>query len=139
MRGNKKGLAPSMVYLIIITQQPKMKIVKRILIVVVIIIAIPFVLAFFVPREFESEREIVGDKPLSEVFDYVQYVDNQENFGIWQLSEPEAKVEREGTDGTVGYRYSWDGDKVGKGSQTITNIIKNEKVETELDFGFGVP
>lgn len=116
-----------------------MKIIKRILIVVVIIIAIPFVLAFFVPREFQSESEIVVDKPISEVFDYVQYVDNQDSFGVWQLSDPDAKVEREGTDGTVGYRYSWEGDKVGKGSQTITNIIKNEKVETELDFGFGEP
>ena len=104
-----------------------------------ILVAIPFVLALFVSREFQSEREIVIDKPVHEVFDYVKYVKNQDDFGVWQLSDPDMKTNSEGTDGTVDFKYSWDGKKVGKGSQTITNVVQNEKVETELDFGFGEP
>lgn len=116
-----------------------MKILKRIIIVLLIIIAIPLLVALFVSKEFHSEREIVIDKPSWEVFDYIKYVKNQDNYGVWQLSDPEAKFKEEGTDGTVGYKYSWDGKKVGKGTQSITNVLHNEKLETELDFGFGEP
>ncbi len=116
-----------------------MKTLKKILIVLLILIAIPFIVALFVSKEFKVEKEIVIDKPESEVFDYVKYIRNQDNYGVWQLSDPEAKITEEGTDGTVGYTYSWDGKKVGKGTQTITHIVENEKLETELDFGFGNP
>lgn len=116
-----------------------MKILKKIVIALLAIIAIPLIVALFVSKDFKSEREIVINKPQNEVFDYIKYVRNQDNYGVWQLSDPEAKIVEEGTDGTVGYKYSWDGKKVGKGSQTITNIIENEKLETALDFGFGEP
>lgn len=116
-----------------------MKTLKKILIVILVIIAIPLVLALFIKKEFQSEREIVIDRPVTQVFDYVKHVRNQDNFGIWQLSDPEATLLANGTDGTVGFTYSWDGEKVGKGSQTITEIIEGERVETLLDFGFGKP
>lgn len=116
-----------------------MKILKKILIVLLAIIAIPLIVALFVKKDFKSEREIVIDRPVSQVFDYVKYVQNQDNYGKWQLSDPEASLVAEGTDGTVGFKYSWDGKKVGKGSQTITGLVDGEKVETELDFGFGEP
>ncbi len=116
-----------------------MKTFKKILIVLLAIIAIPLIIALFVKKEFTSEREIIIDRPVSQVYDYVKYVQNQDNFGKWQLSDPEAKLVSEGTDGTVGFTYRWDGDKVGKGSQTITGLVEDEKVETELDFGFGEP
>lgn len=116
-----------------------MKSLKQLLIVLLIIIAIPFIVALFIPREFKAERDIVIGKPIREVFDYVKYVRNQDNFGIWQLSDPNSTVKEEGIDGTVGYAHHWDGKKVGKGSQTITEIIESEKMETQLDFGFGEP
>lgn len=116
-----------------------MKILKKIIIILLIIIAIPLVLALFVSKEFKSEGEIVIQKPVTEVYDYVRYIKNQDNFGVWQLSDPEMKTTEEGTDGTVGFKYSWEGKKTGNGSQTLINIVDNEKVETELDFGFGNP
>lgn len=116
-----------------------MKTLKKILIVLLIIIAIPLIIALFVKKDFHTEREIVIDRPVSQVYDYVKYVQNQDNFGKWQLMDPEATLVASGTDGTVGFKYSWDGDKVGKGSQTITGLVEDEKVETELDFGFGEP
>ena len=116
-----------------------MKILRNIFIVLLILVAIPLVLALFVPREFQSERDIIIDKPVHEVFEYVKYVKNQDEFGVWQLSDSDMKTKSEGTDGTVDFKYSWEGDKVGKGSQTITEIVENIKVETALDFGFGEP
>lgn len=111
-----------------------MKILKKILIVLLIIIAIPLIIALFVPKEFKSEGEIVINKPKQEVFDYVKYVKNQDNFGVWQLSDPDMKTTSEGTDGTVGFKYSWDSEKLGKGAQVITNIIEGERMESDMFF-----
>lgn len=116
-----------------------MKVLKRILVVIAIIIAIPLVVALFVPKEFNSERSIVIDKPKSQVFEYIRFVRNQDNFGVWQLSDPDLKYTEEGVDGTVGYKYSWDGEVTGKGSQKIVEISSPDSIVTELDFGMGEP
>ncbi|HRO45431.1 SRPBCC family protein [Agriterribacter sp.] len=116
-----------------------MKVVKKILFVLLGLIALLLVVALFVPKAFKSERQIVINKPRQEVFNYLKYVKNQDNFGVWQKADPEMKTSSEGTDGQVGFKYSWDGEKVGKGSQTITKIVEGERIETELDFGFGDP
>ncbi|MEI2273317.1 SRPBCC family protein [Sphingobacterium sp. ML3W] len=116
-----------------------MKIVKKILIVLVILIAIPLIVALFVPKDFDAKSEITIDKPKQEVFNYVKMLRNQDYFGVWQLSDPQMKKSEQGTDGQVGFKYSWDGEKVGKGSQTITRIVDGETIETSLDFGFGEP
>src|SRR5690606_22220793 len=96
-----------------------MKTLKKIVIVLLIIIAIPLIIALFLPKEFESEGQIVINKPKQEVFDYIKYVKNQDNFGKWQLSDPDMQTTSEGTDGTVGFIYSWNREKQGKGEQYI--------------------
>jgi hypothetical protein len=116
-----------------------MKILKKILIILAIIIVIPFIVALFVKKDFVSEAELTINRPKQEVFEYIKYIKNQDNFGVWQLSDPDMKTTSEGTDGTVGFKYSWDGKKTGKGSQAITNIVDGERMESSLDFGFGEP
>ena len=111
-----------------------MKTLKKIIIVLLIIIAIPLIVALFVPREFNSGNEIVIAKPKQEVFDYIKYVKNQDNFGVWQLMDPDMETTEEGTDGTVGFRYSWDSKKLGKGAQVITNIVEGERMESNMFF-----
>jgi len=116
-----------------------MKILKKILIVLAIIIAIPLITAIFVSKDFSAQSEITINKPKQEVFNYVKMLKNQDNFGVWQLSDPQMKKTEQGVDGQVGYKSSWDGKKVGKGSQTITKIVEGETIETTLDFGMGEP
>lgn len=111
-----------------------MKTLKKIIIVLLIIIAIPLIVALFVPNESTSKGEIVINKPKQEVFDYIKYVKNQDNFGVWQLSDPDMKTTSEGEDGTVGFKYSWDSKELGKGAQVITNIIENERMESDMFF-----
>lgn len=111
-----------------------MKTLKRILIILAIIIAIPLIAALFVKREFTSERQITIDKPREEVFDYIKHLNNQKNYDTWHKMDPEAQTTTRGTDGTVGFVYAWDGEKIGKGEQEITNIEENERVDTELRF-----
>ena len=116
-----------------------MKVLKRIIIALLVIIAIPLIAALFISKDFQSQSEIVIDKPIAEVYDYVKYVKNQDNFGVWQLSDPEMKTSETGTDGTVGFKYSWEGEKTGTGAQSITNLVDNQRVDTELDFNMGEP
>ena len=111
-----------------------MKTLTKIIIVLLIVIAIPFIVALFVSREFNSEGEIVIHKPKQEVFDYVKYIKNQDNFGVWQLSDPDMKKTEEGEDGTVGFKYSWESEKLGKGKQVITAIVDGESMESDLFF-----
>lgn len=114
-----------------------MKIVKRILIVVAILIAIPLILALFTKKDYAVERTIVINKPKQEVFDYVKHIKNQDNFSVWTKLDPGMKKEFRGTDGTVGFVYAWDskGDQgAGAGEQTITKITDGERVDLGLHF-----
>lgn len=116
-----------------------MSLLKKILLGLLGLVAVLLIIAAFLPKTFKAEGSIVINRPQQEVFDYVKYVKNQDNYGKWNLMDPEMKKTYEGTDGTVGFKYTWDGKKVGKGSQTILKISEGEEIETELDFGFGDP
>lgn len=111
-----------------------MKTLKKIVIVLLILIAIPLVVALFVPNKSTSEGQVVINKPKQEVFDYIKYVKNQDNFGVWQLSDPNMDTTEEGQDGTVGFKYSWDSEKLGKGAQVITAIVEGERMESDMFF-----
>lgn len=112
-----------------------MKIVKKILIVVAVIIALPFVIALFVKSDYLMEQEIIINKPKQQVFDYIKVLKNEENYNVWVMADPTMKKQIKGTDGTVGCIYTWDGnDEVGAGEQEIKSIVEGEKVITELRF-----
>lgn len=113
-----------------------MKFLKRLLFIVAALIALLLIVALFVKKEFETEREIVINKPKQIVFDYVKLLKNQNNFSKWASMDPEMKKDFRGTDGTVGFVSAWDSDKkdVGKGEQEITAIKEGERIDYELRF-----
>ena len=113
-----------------------MKILKKIFLFILAIIVIALIAALFVNKEMKAEREIVINKPKQEVFDYIKYVKNQDNYSKWNKMDPAMKKSYSGTDGTVGFNYAWDSDKddVGKGSQTITAIKEGERLDCDLHF-----
>jgi len=112
-----------------------MKILKTILIVIVVLIAIPLIIALFVSKEYVVSSEITINKPSQQVFDYVKQLRNQENYNKWVMADPNMKKDLRGTDGTVGFVYAWDGnDDVGKGEQEITRIEEGKEINTQLRF-----
>ncbi len=113
-----------------------MKAVKIIIIALVVIIAIPLVTALFVKGEYAVEREIVINKPKQEVFDYIKYLKNQDNYSKWATMDPDMKKSYRGTDGTVGFVSAWESevDSVGRGEQEIKNILEGERIDFELRF-----
>lgn len=113
-----------------------MKILKRILFLILALIALALIVAIFVNKEYSLEREITVNRPKTEVFDYVRYLKNQDNYSVWSLMDPDMKKEFTGVDGTVGFVSAWESDdkQVGKGEQEITGIVEGERIDYELRF-----
>ena len=87
-------------------------------------------------KEMLIEKSIIIDRPQNEVFNYLKYTKNQNQFSVWNMKDPNQKVSEKGTDGTVGFVYSWDSQNknVGAGSQEIKKLVENETIEYELRF-----
>lgn len=111
-----------------------MKLLKKILFVVLGIIALILITALIAPKEFSGQSEITIQKPKQEVYNYIKFLKNQENYGIWHRLDPNMKVREEGVDGMVGFTYKWQSDNrmVGNGRQVITKLIEGESMESAL-------
>lgn len=86
--------------------------------------------------ELFVSKEITINKSKKEVFDFLKFCKNQDKFSVWNMKDPNQKTTNSGTDGTVGFIYSWDSkDKnVGAGSQEIMTFKDNSIIEYELRF-----
>src|SRR5690349_1513836 len=104
-----------------------MKLLKRILIGILTVIVLLLITALFVKKDYRVEREVVVNKPKGEVFNYVKYSRNQDQFNKWITMDPKIQKSYKGTDGTVGFVYAWESEgKAGKGEQQITGIREGE-------------
>ena len=113
-----------------------MKVLKNILIVIVTIILLVLVIAALAPSDIYVKRDVTINKSKSEVFDYVKYLKNQDEFSTWSKIDPNMKKEFVGVDGTVGFVSAWDSDHpdVGKGEQEIIKIDPENQIDYELRF-----
>lgn len=111
-----------------------MKIIKGILLGILILVVLALVLALFAPKRFDADGDIVINRSSQEVFNYVKYLKNQENYAVWYKMDPAATRTYSGVDGTVGATVEWDGEKTGQGRQVITNIVNGQRIESELFF-----
>jgi hypothetical protein len=99
------------------------------------IIALLLIIGLFMKREHYVNREIIINAPRQKVFDYLKLLKNQEKFNKHAMAGPDRKKEFKGTDGTVGFIYSWNGNKnAGEGEKEIKNIIEGKRIETEIRF-----
>ena len=87
-------------------------------------------------KEMIIVKSIVIDKPIAETFGFLKNCANQERFSVWNMKDPTKAISYKGIDGTEGFVYSWDSKNknVGAGSQEITKIITNERIEYALNF-----
>ncbi len=106
-----------------------------ILLVLAGIIALLLIMALFMKREHYVKREIIINAPRQKVFDYLKLLKNQDKFNKWAKVDPDRNWEFKGTDGTVGFIISWNGNKnAGEGEKEITNIIEGKRIETQIRF-----
>ena len=110
---------------------------KKILWVVVGLIAAVLLFGVLLPSERSVERSIVIDAPVVEIFEQVNDLEENRNWSPWEEDDPTATFEYGPKVAGVGAWYTWEGDKVGKGKLTIVDVVKNERIDNELDFGGG--
>ena len=108
------------------------------MIVFYILSAIVFLLIILVliaPKQYDIKRHIVINKPKNEVFQYLKFIKNQDEWSPWKKKDPTMKQTFLGEDGQVGFISKWQGNKdVGMGEQEILSINENEYIKTKLRF-----
>jgi len=113
-----------------------MKTILKILGVIILLIVLYVVFAMIAfSKNGHFERSVVINAPKEKVW---QHVGSTKAFNEWN---PFAKADKNivitysGTPGTVGDSYHWKGnDQVGEGEQSVTAIVPNEKMSSDLHF-----
>lgn len=109
---------------------------KKLMFVVLTIIAIPSVVAVFVSKSYDVEREVVINKPKAEVFNYIKRLKNQNYYSKWAQIDPDMIKTYRGIDGEVGFISAWNStnEDVGQGEQEIIAIDEGNRIDFELRF-----
>ena len=111
-----------------------MKITKGIILVLLALAALFFAIGLFLPRTYHVERSAVVAYPVEQVFtDLINY-DLRTAWDPWYEQDSTAEVTVTGPVAGIGSSWSWKGEIVGEGSETIVDIIRNEMVKTRLEF-----
>lgn len=113
-----------------------MKILKKIILAFAILIAIPLIMALFIRQDYFVERTVNIQKSKAEVFDYIKFLKNQDNYSLWANMDPKMKKTYKGVDGKVGFISAWESknEEVGVGEQEIKQINPGKRVDYELRF-----
>jgi hypothetical protein len=112
-----------------------MKFLKQLGIGLLALIALFLVAAIFTPKSYTVSSEQSISKDQQSIFEYIRYFQNQNEFNIWLLEDPNAKIELKGTDGEVGAIQVWDSsnDNVGAGEQEII-ALRPDRIDLEIRF-----
>jgi effector-binding domain-containing protein len=112
-----------------------MKILKVLLILVGVLILIALILGIVGPKSYDVNRSAIVPGTPEQVWPYVSDLKKMALWSPWAEKDTAMTVEYTGTDGSVGSMSSWSGNKdVGKGSQTLSVLEPNSKVESTLVF-----
>lgn len=99
------------------------------------LVLLVLVLALIAPKKYHVFRSVDIKRSRAEVFEYLKYLKNQDEWSPWNKKDPNMEKKFTGTDGEVGAISYWNGNKdVGEGEQEITRIEEGKRVEGELRF-----
>jgi len=101
---------------------------------VVLILVFILLLAAFKPPEYRVERSHAYAAPASELFGWFANPKKFNSFNPWVKMDPHARLAYEGPESGVGAVSRWDGEKIGAGRATITEIKPNELIRLRMDW-----
>jgi hypothetical protein len=112
------------------------KFLKGLAIIVLVVVAVPFIAAFFIKKEYHAERSVELPVQREMAFNYLVLLKNQQDYGVWDNDSIETSYTYRGTDGTVGFVSAWESEdkNIGKGEQEIVAIVPNERIDYRLRF-----
>ena len=114
-----------------------MRIVKKLLIGLLALVAMLIVVGMFLPREVAVERSIVIDAPASKVYPHVSNLQATIAWSPWLGQDPETKLTFNNVVAGVGAVMEWasDNPNVGVGRMEIVEATENKDMRVALDFG----
>ena len=68
-------------------------------------------LVLLAPKNYHVKRSITINRTRTDVFNYLRYLKNQDEWSPWKKKDPNMKQEWVGEDGTVGFTAKWEGNK----------------------------
>ena len=90
---------------------------------------------FAAPPVNTAYRSVVIDTPAEAIYPHIQSFEKRSAWSPWAAKDPNMTKNVEGTDGAVGAIYTWSGNEaVGSGSEELTRMDPNKKVESQLIF-----
>jgi hypothetical protein len=109
---------------------------KKLIIGFIVIIGVVLISALFIEEDYTVTRSIEIIKSQKEIFDYLKFLKNQDEFSIWSKIDPNMKKSYQGIDGGIGFISSWDSvnEDVGKGEQEIIKLTPTTRIDFELRF-----
>ncbi len=99
----------------------------------VIIIAIA-ILGITSPKSTTVQRSVVIGNSVGDVFTFFSYLQNMNEYSLWQRKDPKAVHKYKGAGNTVGSVHRWISDhrEVGTGEQEIISIVYHKEITSEL-------
>jgi len=108
--------------------------IKKLLYLLLGIIALILIVAAFLPSSYTVERSVEIAKPPEVVYPLVADYNNWLKWSPWPKMDPEAKQTVTGTPGAPGHSWSWEGETSGVGSMTLASAEENRSVQAKLVF-----
>ncbi len=109
---------------------------KKFILILLALVAILLIVAAFLPKEFALKAETTINAPQLQVWNYVKFLANQENYSVRVMADPQVKLTYSGTDGTIGFRQARDSQmsNVGAGEQEIIAMQEWLSYDVEIRF-----
>lgn len=113
-----------------------MKFVLKLGVFLLSLVFLVLIISLFVKRDYKIERTINIHRDVEEVYDYLRYLENHREFGVWFQLDPDITVTLEGVDGEENAILNWKSshEDVGVGSMEITRLEKNRTILQTLRF-----
>ncbi len=112
-----------------------MKFLKIAGIFLAVVVAAISIIGFTGPKTYDVNRSATINAPIDVVFTAISHFKNFQQWSPWAELDTAMKTNLEGTDGSVGAKYSWDGnDQVGAGYMQLTKVDQLTGIEQELMF-----
>ena len=107
---------------------------KKILIGFAALVVVILAAAMLKSPAYRVERSLIIAAPAETIFPWFDSPRKFNEWNPWVKMDPAAKHTYSGPESGVGAVASWDGDKVGKGSATITESRPNERIVERMDW-----
>ncbi|MCB9806462.1 SRPBCC family protein [Candidatus Peribacteria bacterium] len=109
---------------------------KKLFLSLVVLIGLVLIVTYFLPRDFRLSKSVIINAPRENIYNFIRYLENQDQYSVWVMRDPNVQMTYTGKDGTVGAISAWvsDDKNVGIGEQEIKALIPNEKMTVEIRF-----